>query len=148
MLKGLKNTKSLNLYKKTQAKEMHVVVKPWPFRGWAMGVIDEVYMALSKRHIFILVSTNYFTKWVEAKPLVTATQEVVFRFIKHNIILLLRIPESITTDQGIMITGDKVNLFVQQFDIKLVHSTPYYKQANEKVEATNKILIDIIKKNL
>lgn len=135
MLKGLKNTKSLNLYKKTQAKEMHVVVKPWPFRGWAMGVIDEV-------------EANYFTKWVEAKPLVTATQEVVFRFIKHNIILLLRIPESITTDQGIMITGDKVNLFVQQFDIKLVHSTPYYKQANEKVEATNKILIDIIKKNL
>jgi len=38
--------------------------------------------------------------------------------------------------------------FLQQFGIKLVHSTSYYAQAIGKTEATKKILINIIKKNL
>lgn len=36
---------------------------------------------------------------------------------------------------------------MQQFGIKLIHSTLYYAQANDQVEATNKILINMIKKN-
>lgn len=43
---------------------------------------------------------------------------------------------------------EKVVPFVQRFGIKLIHSTLYYAQANKQVKATNKIMIDIIKKNL
>jgi len=38
--------------------------------------------------------------------------------------------------------------FLQQFGIKLIYSAPYYAQVNGQVEATNKILIDMIKKNV
>ena len=49
--------------------EFHSIVKPWPFRGWAMDLIGKIYPASSKGHNFILVATKYFTKWVEAIPL-------------------------------------------------------------------------------
>ena len=49
--------------------ELHYIVKPWPFRGRAMDLIRKIYPASSKGNNFILVATNYFTKWVEVVPL-------------------------------------------------------------------------------
>lgn len=48
------------------AEELHSVVRPWPFRAWAMDVIDKIHPSSSRGHDFILVATDYFTKWVEA----------------------------------------------------------------------------------
>ncbi|XP_050117714.1 uncharacterized protein LOC126595476 [Malus sylvestris] len=45
---------------------LNPVVKPWPFRGWAMDFIGHIYPASSKGHTFIIVAMDYFTKWVEA----------------------------------------------------------------------------------
>ncbi|XP_020424462.1 uncharacterized protein LOC109950317 [Prunus persica] len=41
---------------------MNPVVKPWPFRRWAMNLMGKIYPASSKQHCFIIVATNYFTK--------------------------------------------------------------------------------------
>ena len=105
---------------------MHAVIKPWPFRGWAMNVIGKIYPTSSKRHNFILVASDYFKKWVDVEPLVSVTQDVVIRFIRHNIIYRFNILESITTNQGTMLAEDKVSSFIQHFGIKLIDSTPYY----------------------
>ena len=48
--------------------ELHSIVKPWPFKGWAMDLIGKIYLASSTGHNFILVATYYFTKWVEIVP--------------------------------------------------------------------------------
>ena len=45
--------------------ELYSMVKPWPFRGWAMDLVRKIYHASSKEHNFILVATDYFTKYVE-----------------------------------------------------------------------------------
>ena len=65
--------------------ELHSIVKPWLLRGWAMDLIGKIYLASSKGHNFILVATDYFTKWVEAVPLKKAKQKDVFQFIKEQI---------------------------------------------------------------
>ena len=54
-----------NIYR-IRIMELHLIVKLWPFRGWAIG---KIYQALSKGHNLILVAIDYFTKWVEAIPL-------------------------------------------------------------------------------
>jgi len=59
------------------ASELHSIVKPWPFRGWALDVIGEIKPKSSKGHKYILVGIDYFTKWVEAIPLPKVTQDVV-----------------------------------------------------------------------
>ena len=111
-----------------------------------MDLIGKIHPPSSKRNTFIILSTDYFTKQVEAQPVVNVTQAYVIRFIKTQIIYLFGIPEIITRDQCTMFTGEKIKAFAQQFGFWLVHSSPYYAKANGQVEATNKVLIDIIKK--
>jgi len=74
------------------ASELHLIVKPWPFRGWALDVIGQVKPKSSKGHKYILVGIDYFTKWIEAIPLKEVTQDEVINFIQKYIIYRFGIP--------------------------------------------------------
>ncbi|XP_058784458.1 uncharacterized protein LOC131659264 [Vicia villosa] len=128
------------------ASELHAIIKPWPFRGWALGLIGEIRPTSSKGQRYIPVGIDYFTKWVEAVPLVNVDQETVIEFIQRQILYIFGIAKSITTDQGSVFTGRKMQEFAKQMGFKLLTSTPYYAQANEQVEAANKVIIGLIKK--
>ncbi|XP_020417993.1 uncharacterized protein LOC109948703 [Prunus persica] len=117
---------------------MNPVVKPWPFRGWAMDLIGKIYPASSKQHCFIIIATDYFTKWVEAKLVKSTTSQEIITFIEEQIIQRFGIPESITTDRGSsFIFGERLDM-AEAFKFKLLQSTPYYAQANEQAESSNK----------
>ena len=105
--------------------ELHSIVKSWPFRGWAMDLIGKIYPASSKGHNFILVATDYFTKWVEAIPLKKTEPKNVIQFIKERIIHRFGIPQSITTYQGTMFTEDEMTYFAKDYGIQLIRSTPF-----------------------
>ena len=128
--------------------ELHSIMKPWPFRRWAMDLIGKIYLTSSKGHNFILVAIDYFTKWVEAVPLKKVEQKDVIQFIKEHIIHRFGSPQSITTDQGTMFTRDEMTYFSNDYGIQLIRSTPFYAQENGQVEASNKVLINILKKML
>ena len=113
-----------------------------------MDLIGKIYPASSKRHNFILVAIDYFTKWVEAVPLKKVEHKDVIQFIKESIIHRFGIPQSITTDQGTMFTGDEMTYFAKDYGIQLIRSTPFYAQANGQAEASNKVLITILEKML
>ena len=77
-----------------------------------------------------MVATDYFTKWVEAIPLKTVTSKNMVDFVKEHIVYHLGIPQTITTDQGIMFMSEEFRDFVASMGIKLLNSSPYYGQAN------------------
>ena len=54
---------------------------------------------------YLIIATDYFTKWIEAKPLKNVTHKDVKKFIVENIIHRFGIPEAITTDQGLNFSG-------------------------------------------
>ncbi|CAL9001661.1 unnamed protein product [Prunus brigantina] len=58
---------------------------------------DEVLLS---KDCFIIVATDYFTKWVEAKPVKSTTSQEIITFIEEQIIQRFGIPESITSDRG------------------------------------------------
>lgn len=130
------------------ANEIHSIVKPWSFWGWALDLIGQVHPSSSKGHQFILVGVDYFTKWVEAICLKKVTQQDVIDFIENHIVCWFGIPQTLTADQGSVLTGRKVVEYANSKDIKILTSTPYYAQANGQVEATNKIIINLIKKHV
>ncbi|KAK2366564.1 hypothetical protein QL285_079929 [Trifolium repens] len=130
------------------ASELHSVIKPWPFRGWALDLIGEIRPASSKNQRFILVGIDYFTKWIEAVALPKVDQEAVISFIQNHIIYRFALPETITTDQGTVFVGQKMQSFANEAGFKLLTSTPYYAQANGQVKAANKIIIGLIKKHI
>ncbi|KAI5335315.1 hypothetical protein L3X38_025448 [Prunus dulcis] len=65
---------------------MNPVVKPWPFRGWAMDLIGKIYPASSKQHCFIIAATDYFTKRVKSKPVKSTTSQEIITFIEEQIV--------------------------------------------------------------
>ncbi len=111
-------------------------------------MVGKIHPPSSKGHTFLVIATDYFTKWVEAIPLKKVDQENIIHFIKEHIIFRFEIPESITTDQGTMFVGDKVQEFANNHGIKMINSNPYYPQADGQAEATNKVIIKILKKML
>jgi hypothetical protein len=125
---------------------MNPMVKPWPLRGWGIDQISQIFPWSSKGHNFLLVATDYFTKWVEAIPLKVASSANVIEFIREHIIYRFGVPKSITTNQGKMFTSKEFEDFAASIGFKLINSSPYYAQANGQAKASNQILIKIIKK--
>jgi hypothetical protein len=96
----------------------------------------------------VLVATNYFTKWVEVVPLKNMTHREVIDFMLHHIIYRFRIPQTLTTDQGSSFMSHQFKEFIASLKIKLLNSSPYYAQAKGQAEASNKIIIVLIKKKI
>ena len=96
----------------------------------------------------MLVATNYFTKWIEAVPLKMVTSKNMVDFVKEHIVYRFGIPQTITTDQGIMFTLEEFRDFATNVGIKLLNSSPYYAYANGQAEVSNQIMIKLIKKRL
>jgi hypothetical protein len=127
---------------------MNSIVKPWPFRGWGLDFIGEIYPGSSKGHRFILVATDYFTKWTEAVPLRNMTHQEVISFVQEHIIYQFGVPQTLTTDQGPSFMSHQFREFMKSMKIKLLKSSPYYAQSNGQAEASSKVLIKIIKKSI
>jgi hypothetical protein len=127
---------------------LNSIVKPWPFRGWVLDFIGEIHPGSSKGHRFILVATDYFTKWIEEVPLRNMTHQEVISFTQEHTIYRFGVPQTLTTDQGPSFISYQFREFAKSMKIKLLNSSPYYVQANGQAEASNKVLIKIIKKRI
>jgi hypothetical protein len=109
---------------------LHRIIKPWPFCGWTLDFISQIHPASSKGHQFVLVATDYFTKWTEALPLKNMMHREVIHFISEHIIHRFGIPQTLTTNQGSSFISHQVHEFAESLKIKLLSSSPYYAQVN------------------
>jgi hypothetical protein len=124
---------------------LHPIIKPWPFRGWGLGFIGKIHPPSTKGHCFVIVVTDYFTKWTKAIPLKNMTHKEVIGFITEHIIHRFSILQTLTTDQGTSFVAKEVR---DSYGIKLLNSSPYYAHANGQAESTNKTLVKLIKKKI
>ncbi|XP_024195631.1 uncharacterized protein LOC112198745 [Rosa chinensis] len=116
--------------------------------AFAKGCADCQAHGPVQHHKFIIVATDYFTKWVEAEPLKEASGTTIRQFIFRNILCRFGIPEVLVSDRGAAFMGGPVEELVNDFGIQFTHSTPYYAQSNGQAEASNKIIITLLKKML
>ena len=100
----------------------------------------------SCEYIWILVATEYFTKWAEAVPPCKVTGGAVANFIKENIIVRSGVPHRIISDNVTPFVNSEVRKILEFYQVKHHHSSPYYPQGNGQAEVTNKTLIKIISK--
>jgi hypothetical protein len=146
--KGYESCQKFKDVQLAPAAMLHPIIKPWPFRGWVLDFVGQIHPASSKGHRFMLVTTYYFTTWMEAIPLKNMMHTEVIHFISEHIIDRFGIPQTLTTDQGSSFMSHQVHEFAESLKIKLLNSSSYYAQANGQAESSNKTLIKLIKKKI
>ncbi len=146
--KGCQDCQKFGAIQRAPASAMHPIIRLWPFCGWGIDMIGQINPPSSKGHKYILVATDYFTKWVDAVPLEKVDSKDTIQFVKEHIINRFGIPQTLTTDQGSIFMSDEFTEFANSMGIKLLNSSPYYAQANGQAEASNKSLIKLVKRKI
>jgi hypothetical protein len=97
---------------------------------------------------FLIVAVDYFTKWVEAKPLVTITGQQVKRFMWDHIVCRFGLPLYIVTDNGRQFAENPFKTWCSDLHITQVFGSVAHPQANGQVERANRSLVEGIKTRL
>ncbi|XP_074355655.1 uncharacterized protein LOC141695296 [Apium graveolens] len=69
------------------------------FAMWRMDILGHFLMTTAQRK-FLVVAIDYFTKWIEAKPLEKIITNQVAQFLWENILCKYGIPCILVTDNG------------------------------------------------
>ena len=73
------------------SKQLKSIVSPWPFDKWGIDIVGPVPRSAGNFR-FLIVATDYFTKWVEAEPLAHIRESDAERIVWKSIIMTFGIP--------------------------------------------------------
>nr|AAQ56568.1 putative integrase [Oryza sativa Japonica Group] len=74
---------------------LNPIIKPWLFRDWSLDFIGQIHHSSPNGHRFVLVPTDYFTKWAKAVQLknmthteangqVESSNKILLKLVKKN----------------------------------------------------------------
>ena len=81
------------------AASLNPIASPWPFSQWDLDIVGPLPRASGNRQ-WLIVATDYFTKWVEAEPLTHIMDADSKKFMWKNIITRFGIPRVLMSDNG------------------------------------------------
>ena len=129
------------------AERMTTITSAWLFAQWGIDIVGP--LPIGKGQVrFLLVSIDYFTKWVEAEALATIMEARIKNFVWKNIICRFGIPLTIISNNGRQFDSQGFKDFCLGLGIKNKYSSPGHPQASRQTEVTNQTLLRIIKTKL
>ena len=75
---------------------------------------------------FVIVATNYFTKWVEVEALANIRYVDVKKFIWKNIVTSFRIPNALVLDNGLQFDSKAYRKYYSDLAIKNMYPSSAY----------------------
>ena len=97
---------------------------------------------------YLLICTDYFTKWVKIESLANIKDVDVKRFIWKNIVTRFGVPHVLISDNGLQFDSKAFRKYCSDLGIKNRYSTSAYPQRNGQAEAVNKVIVNGLKKRL
>ena len=131
----------------TPSNELKFIHNPITFGQWGLDLLGPFPVAPGGVK-FLIVGVDYFTKWVEAKPLATITSRKVEKFIWQHIIIRFGLPIILTTDNGKKFDCNTLREYLSDFKINIAYSLVCNPQCNGQVETANKQIVNGLKKKL
>ncbi|GKV11255.1 hypothetical protein SLEP1_g22521 [Rubroshorea leprosula] len=129
------------------AEELTNMVAPWSFGQWGLDLLGP-FMKGVGGVTHLVVGVDYFTKWVEARPLSSLTSKKVEDFVFSSIICRYGIPNQIVADNGTQFNCSSFRDFCSSYGIKLQFTSVYHPESNGMVESVNKCILEGIKPRL
>ncbi|GJW61993.1 reverse transcriptase domain-containing protein [Tanacetum coccineum] len=87
------------LVSKNPQQKLTPITSPWNFYKWGIDISGPFLEGQGKVK-FLIVAIDYFTKWIEAKPVATITENQVKKFVWDNIVCRFGLPGEIISDNG------------------------------------------------
>jgi hypothetical protein len=79
----------------------------------------------SNQKAYILVATDYMTKWIEVVALSNETEEAFIKFL-FELFVFYGLPREVITDGGSQFTAHRIMATLQNYHIKHIITSPYH----------------------
>ncbi|GKV16373.1 hypothetical protein SLEP1_g27025 [Rubroshorea leprosula] len=116
------------------------LTSPWPFAQWGVDLLGP-FVKGKGGCTFLVVAVDYFTKWIEAKPLSTTTGRKIEEFLFNSLLCRFGIPKRIIADNGPQFRATALRSFCNDYGIELALTSVYTPQSNGQAESANKIVL-------
>jgi transposase InsO family protein len=90
---------------------------------------------------YVVVAVEYFSKWIEAKPLATITSTTIHKFFWQNIVCRFGVPKAITVDNGTQFDAETFKDFCDRIGINIHFALVRHLESNGLVERANGIVM-------
>ena len=136
--------KNLNSYENHQGKLGHVTSS----KPNELVAVDIMGPLESKKHSYILIIMDVFSKFSCFVPLKDITSRTVIKKIASRHIRIFGPPKTLLSDNGALFRSNEFKLFSVKYGIKKKFTTPYHPQCNGLVERQNRSVKNYIKSAL
>ncbi|GKC78538.1 reverse transcriptase domain-containing protein [Tanacetum coccineum] len=123
------------------------ITSPWPFYKWGIDIAGPFPEGPGKVK-FLIVAMDYFTKWIEAKPVATITGAQIKKFVWDNVVCRFGLPGEIVSDNGKQFRDNPFKDWCEKLSIRQCFASVKHPQTNGLVERANRSLGEGIKARL
>jgi hypothetical protein len=129
-----------------QPSSLTQLIQPtWPLQRWCLDLLGPLPPAQGNLK-YVVVAVQYFSKWIEAKPLATITLVTVQKFFWQNIVCRFGVPKAITMDNGTQFDAETFKDFCDRIGTKIHFASVRHPESNGLVERENDIIMTGIMK--
>jgi ribonuclease HI len=129
-----------------QPSSLTQLIQPtWPLQRWGLDLLGPLPPAQGNLK-YVVVAVEYFSKWIEAKPLATITSVTVQKFFWKNIVCRFGVSKAITVDNGTQFDAEAFKDFCDQIGMKIHFASVRHPESNGLVERANGIIMTGIMK--
>ena len=126
-------------------EELHPIQVGQPFDQVGINIVRSLSITPNGNH-YIVVATEYLTKWPEAKALKDTKATTIAKFIYEEIICRHGCPKVLLSDQGTPFCNELVDSLCKLITIKHCLLSAYHPQTNGLTECFNKTLCTTLAK--
>jgi transposase InsO family protein len=130
---------------KKKVNELHPIRVGKPLDKVGIDIVGPLEIT-PRGNRYIIVATDYLTKWPEARAIKDIKAETVAQFIYEDIICRHGTPKELLSDRGSSFVNSTIDALCETMKINHLLTTAYHPQANGLTERFNKTLCDTITK--
>ncbi|CAM6104288.1 unnamed protein product [Calypogeia fissa] len=128
---------------------LHPILPLAPFEKWGIDYIGPITPVMpSRRSRYVLLATDYATKWVEARATKKDDAQTTTRFMFEQIFIRFGPPLELVSDRGTHFLNKTVQQLTKQYKVKHRKTTPYHPKCNGLTERANGIIGKILNKTV